>query len=59
MTKTYKGVPCEVCSSDIRLKRNDRCAVCYPPHKEMGDPDKVAIRRRIEEHQNRPWEDTY
>jgi hypothetical protein len=54
MAKTYKGAPCDACGGDIRTKGiGHKCATCYPPHKEMGDAEKVAIRRRIEEHQHR------
>jgi hypothetical protein len=59
MAKTYKGAPCETCGGDIRTKGGgDKCAVCYPPPKEMGNTEAVERRHRIEDHQEK-WRDTF
>jgi len=55
--KCYRGDPCLKCGSDVRLIINDKCARCNPRkadkswHEELAR--KQAIRRRIEDHQNR------
>lgn len=60
MAKTYKGAPCETCGSDIRIKGGgNKCAVCYPPTKETGNREAAERRWIVEEHQAKPWDDTY
>ena len=59
--KVYIGDGCPKCGNNVRLMANDKCASCSTKkidkswRKELAR--KQAIRRRIEDHQNRDIDD--